>query len=280
MSLPGRPDLVDLGSGVLMPRIAMGTFRLPSDASGVALIHQGLSAGFRHIDAATFYGNEAMVGEALATGPVARADLFVTTKVWPSQQGGEATLAAFEASRSALRLEYLDLYMLHWPVDGLLEETWQALERLRAEGLARAIGVSNFTRRHFRALAAFADTPAAINQIEMNPFCYRTQQERVEGTLEYGAVVAGYRPFAKAAKLAHPVVAAIAAAHERTAAQILLRWQLDHGFAIVPGWAPTPPLMAENLAVFDFALTPEERNRLDALDEGLLTAVIPPEATP
>lgn len=280
MSRPGRPDLVDLGSGVLMPRIAMGTFRLPDNASGVALIHQGLEAGFRHIDAATFYGNEAMVGEALATGPIPRADLFVTTKVWPSQQGREATLAAFETSRRALRLDYVDLYMLHWPVDGLLEETWRVLEHLRAEGLARAVGVSNFTRRHFRALASFAGTPAAVNQIEMNPFCYRTQQERVEGTLEYGVVVAGYRPFAKAEKLAHPVVATIAAAHERTAAQILLRWQLDHGFAIVPGWAPTPSLMAENLGVFDFALTMEEIARLDALDEGLLTAVIPPEATP
>jgi diketogulonate reductase-like aldo/keto reductase len=263
-----------------MPRIALGTFRLPSDASGVALIHHGLAAGFRHIDAATFYGNEAMVGEALATGPIPRADLFVTTKVWPSQQGREGTLAAFEASRRALRLEYLDLYMLHWPVDDLLEETWQALERLRAEGLVRAIGVSNFTRRHFRALAAFADVPAAVNQIEMNPFCFRTQRERLEGTLDYGAVLAGYRPFAKAEKLAHPAVAAIATAHGRTAAQILLRWQLDHGFAIVPGWAPAPALMAENLAVFDFALTPEEIDRLDSLDEGLLTAVIPPEATP
>jgi diketogulonate reductase-like aldo/keto reductase len=271
---------MDLGSGVLMPRVAMGTFRLPSDATGVAVIHQALAAGFRHIDAATFYGNEAMVGDALATAPIPRADLFVTTKVWPSQQGCEATLAAFEASRRALRVDYLDLYMLHWPADPVLEETWRAVERLVAEGLVRKAGVSNFTRRHFRALASFADVPAAVNQIEMNPFCFQTQRERVEGTLEAGAVVAGYRPFAKAEKLAHPVVTAIAAAHGKTAAQVLIRWQIDHGFATVPGWAPSPDLMAENLAVFDFALAAEEMTRLDDLDEGLLTAAIPPEATP
>lgn len=275
-----QPAVFDLGGGAFMPRVALGTFRLPDDATGVAVIHQALDAGFRHVDAATFYGNEVMVGEALATGPVPRHELFVTTKVWPDRQGYEATLAACEASRRALRLEYLDLYMLHWPVDALLEETWRAMERLLDAGVTRAVGVSNFTRRHFRALATFADTPAAVNQIEMNPFCYRAQQERVEGTLEYGAVVAGYRPFAKAERLAHPVVTAIAEARQRTAAQVLLRWQIEHGFAIVPGWAPAPDLMAENLAVFDFALTPEETGRLDALDEGLLTALVPPEATP
>lgn len=280
MNAPAAAAVVGLVSGVQMPRIALGTFRLPSDTTGIALIHQALAAGFRHVDAAPFYGNEAMVGEALATGPVPRHDLFVTTKVWPDRQGYEATLDAFEGSRRALRLDYLDLYMLHWPVDALLEETWRAMERLLDAGFTRAVGVSNFTRRHFQALAAFADAPAAVNQIEMNPFCYQTQRERVEGTLAYGAVLAGYRPFAKAEKLSHPVVGAIAAAHGRTPAQVLLRWQIDHGFAVVPGWAPTPGMMAENLAVFDFSLSPTEVALLDDLDEGLLTAQVPPEATP
>jgi diketogulonate reductase-like aldo/keto reductase len=275
-----RPDAVFIGPGAEMPRIALGTFRLPADDSGITLIHQALAAGFRHIDAATFYGNEAMVGEALATAPIARDALFVTTKVWPSQQGYEATRRAAAASLRALRTGYLDMYMLHWPVDSLLAETWRAVEDLIAAGVVRHAGVSNFARRHFRALAAFARVPAAVNQIEMNPFCYDTQRERVEGTLGYGAVVAGYRPFAKAEKLSHPVVTEVAAAHGKTAAQVLLRWQLDHGFAVVPGWAPSADLMAENLAVFDFTLTPAERALLDGLDEGLLSAAIPPEATP
>ena len=272
--------LIDLSDGVQMPALALGTFRLPDGAAGITPIHQAIEVGFRHLDAATFYGNEAMVGEALATAPAARSDLFVTTKVWPTDQGYQATLEACRASLEALRLDYIDCYMLHWPVDDLLAETWRAMEQLVDEGLVRAAGVSNFAPRHFEMLEELGGPRATVNQIEMNPFCFDTQRERVAATRRYGAVVAGYRPFANGAHFEHPLLLEIGGRHGMSVAQVLLRWQLDHGFACIPGWAPAPDLMAENLAASDFKLTWAEIAAIDGLDEALLTAAVPPEATP
>lgn len=269
---------IEIAPGVAMPALGLGVFRLPDDDEGVRVVHEAIEVGFRHIDTATFYGNEAMTGKAVRTAPVDRSELFVVTKVWSTDQGYDGTLRAFEASLERMGLDSIDLYMLHWPVDAVMAETWRAMERLLAEGRTRAIGVSNFKPRHLDALASTARVLPAVNQIELNPFNFGTQRPIVEATRRHGVTVVGYRPFANGAKFDHPVAARIAAAHGKTPAQVYLRWQIDHGTGAVPGWAPRD-LMIQNLDVFDFSLTPVELAALDALDEGLLSATPPPDAS-
>ncbi len=268
---------VDIAPGVAMPIFGLGVFRLPDDDEGVAVIHEAIEVGFRHIDTATFYGNEAMTGKAVRTAPVPRDDLFFVTKVWPTNQGYEGTHRAFEASLASTGLETVDLFMLHWPVRSILRETWQAMEEILASGRARSIGVSNFMPDTLDELATFAGVMPAINQIELNPFNRLSQLPLVAGTERHGVTVVGYRPFANGAKFDHPVASAIATRHGKTVAQVYLRWHVDHGTAAVPGWAPRR-LMEENLDVFDFSLEDAELAALDALDEDLRSAAIPPEA--
>jgi 2,5-diketo-D-gluconate reductase A len=269
---------LEIAPGVSMPTLGLGVFRLPDDEEGVRVVHEAIDVGFRHIDTATFYGNEQMTGAAVRTAPLDRSDLFVVTKVWSTDQGYDGTLRAFEASLERMGLDSIDLYMLHWPVDRVMAETWRAMERLLAEGRVRAIGVSNFKPRHLDVLASTAEVPPAVNQIELNPFNYGTQRPIVEATRRHGVTVVGYRPFANGAKFDHPVAVQIGEAHGKSAAQVYLRWQIDHGTGAVPGWAPRD-LMVQNLDVFDFSLTAEQVAALDALDEGLLSATPPPDAS-
>ncbi len=275
--MPTIPAL-DVAPGVSMPVFGLGVFRLPDDDAGVAVVHDAIEVGFRHLDTATFYGNERMTGTAVRTAAVARDELFVVTKVWSSDQGYDGTQRAFDASLETMGLAYIDLYMLHWPVLEVMEDTWRAMEEILASGRARAIGVSNFLPQHLDRLASFANTLPAVNQIELNPFNYGTQRPIVEASRRHGIAVAGYRPFANGAKFDHPVASEIAERHAKSVAQVYLRWHVDHGTAAVPGWAPKQ-LMAENLDVFDFSLDDAELAGLDALDEGLLTATAPPGAS-
>lgn len=238
-------------------------------------MREALRLGYRHIDTARVYGNERDVGVAMRESGVPRAQVFVTTKLWNDDQGYDSALRAFDASLSWLELEYIDLYLLHWPVPRKRLESWRALEKLLSDGRVRAIGVSNFMVRHLEELLAHAKVVPAVDQIEVSPFL---QQRDVRACCaEHGIAVEAYSPLTKGKRLPHPVVADVARRVGRSSAQVLLRWGLQHGLVVLPKSTHAERL-AENAAVFDFELPPDEMARLDALEEGLVTGWDPRSA--
>jgi len=262
---------VTLDGGVELPSVGLGLFGI-EDAETQQLVETALELGYRHFDTASFYGNERGVGAGIANAQ--RSEVFVTTKLWFDDMGYALALAAFEASRGRLGVDYIDLFLIHWPKADLVAETWRAMETLWEQGKVREIGVSNFQPQDLTALLATAQRLPAVNQLELNPFCYRTQLPAVMATSEGGIHVTAYRPLAKAARLNHPKLVEIANRLDRTPAEVMLRWGLDHGFSLVVK-SSNATRLAQNLAVTDFLLPAEDRTALDALDEGLLTAKNP-----
>lgn len=261
------PVSLTLSHGPSLPSVGLGVFRA-SPADTRAAVLAALQAGYRHVDTAAVYGNEAAVGAAIRESGVPRDEVWVTTKLWNADQGEERALAAFEASRRRLGLDVVDLYLLHWPVAGLRLASWRALERLHADGRVRAIGVSNFLGRHLDELAASARVLPHVNQIEVHPF--HQQRETRAWCAQRGIVVEAYSPLTKGLRLGHPAVTAIAARLGRTPAQVVLRWGIEGGMVVLPK-SVRPARIAENAALFDFTLDPAARSALDALDEGLAT---------
>jgi diketogulonate reductase-like aldo/keto reductase len=256
-----------LSNGVHIPAVGLGVFQVPPGQARTA-VHSALQLGYRHIDTAAVYGNEAEVGAAVRESGLPRDDVFVTTKLWNNHHGEERALLAFEDSRRRLGLEQIDLFLLHWPVAGKRQASWRALERLLADGRVRAIGVSNFLPRHLDELAAGARVLPHVNQLEVHPF--HAQPETRAWCAAHGVVVAAYSPLTKGRRLAHPVVRAAAERLGRSPAQVLLRWGVEAGMVVLPK-SVRPERMAENLAIFDFALDAESKRALGAADEGLAT---------
>lgn len=257
-----------LGNGVEIPRVGLGVFRASRGEETRRAVLEALRLGYRHIDTARVYGNEADVGAALRESGLPRGDVFVTTKLWNDDQGYDGALRAFDASLERLGLDVLDLYLLHWPVPGRRLESWRALERLYADGRVRAIGVSNFMDRHLDELLARATVPPAVNQIEVSPFLQQREVRRACGGRSI--VVEAYSPLTKGARLGHPVVARVASRLARTPAQVLLRWGLQSGLVVLPK-SSRPERIAENARLFDFELDETAMRELDGLEEGLVT---------
>lgn len=255
-----------LRSGAHMPRVGLGVWQASGKTKSAVLA--ALKAGYRHIDTAAVYGNEAQVGAAIAESGLPREQVFVTTKLWNNDQGYDKALGAFEASLKRLKLEYVDLYLIHWPVAGLRLESWRALERLFADARARSIGVSNFLVPHLKELEGAAKVLPAVNQIELSPFLQR--RETVALCRELGVALAAYSPLTRGQRLGHPLVTELAQKLERAPAQILLRWGIQHDFVVLPK-SVTPARIEENGRLFDFSLAPDDMRRLDALEEGLVT---------
>ncbi|MEV0074505.1 aldo/keto reductase [Amycolatopsis sp. NPDC050768] len=254
-----------LNNGVEMPQLGFGVFQVPP-AETKAAVKTALDAGYRSIDTATAYGNEAAVGEALAESGITRDGLFITTKLWNSDQGYDQTLRAFDSSLSALGLEQLDLYLIHWPLPARDKyvDTWKALEKLYADGRVRAIGVSNFQPAHLRRVLDEGSVVPAVNQIELSP--YLVQQELRAFHAEHGIATEAWSPLAKGGDLlAESVVTDVAARHRRTPAQVVLRWHLQLGNVVIPK-SVTPSRVAENFDVFGFTLTDGDLAALSALD--------------
>jgi diketogulonate reductase-like aldo/keto reductase len=264
-----------LPGGVAIPVLGLGVFQARSGGETRAAVGHALHAGYRHVDTARIYGNEADVGAALREGGVPREQVFVTTKLWNADHAYDRTLAACEASLGRLGLSYVDLYLVHWPVQGLRLDTWRAMETLLDQGKCRAIGVSNYMIRHLDELLARARVKPAVNQVELSPFNYPA--DLVRYCQEQGIVLEAYSPLTQGMRLRHPAVVALARKHGRTAAQILIRWALEHGFVVLPK-SVRKERIEENAAVFDFSLTPEEVASLDALHEGLHTGWDPTDA--
>jgi len=260
---------VELSSGVHLPVLGLGVFRArPGDETQDA-VRWALELGYRHIDTAHIYGNERDVGAALRAAGVPRGEVFVTTKLGNRDHGHDAARRAFERSLAALGLDYVDLYLIHWPVPEGRAQSWRALEAIHAEGRARAIGVSNYMEPHLRELLAEADVPPMVDQFELHPFLAQTAL--VDLCRRHGIAVEAYSPLTRGRRLHDPVVRAVAAAHARTAAQVVLRWSLQKGFVPLPKSVHRARI-AENAALFDFELSASEMARLEALDEGLHVA--------
>lgn len=271
---PKLSPTVTLNNGVAMPRLGFGVFQVPDEATATA-VSEALRAGYRSVDTAMIYGNEPGVAAALHDSGIPREDLFVTTKVWNDDHGYEATLRAFDTSVGLLGLDYLDLYLIHWPAPSAdrYVESWRALEKLLADGRVRAIGVSNFQPAHLRRLTEETGTVPAVNQVELHPYLQQSELRELHESL--GIVTEAWSPLAKGGDLlADPVVAELAGRHGRTPAQVVIRWHLQLGNVTIPK-SVTPSRMRENLEVFDFALAEQDMAALSTLDRGLRTGPDP-----
>ncbi|MFC8011226.1 aldo/keto reductase [Streptomyces cinereoruber] len=272
MSLPHIPTVV-LNDGTEIPQLGFGVFQVPDDETTTAVTH-ALEAGYRSMDTAAVYGNEAGVGRALAASGIARDELYVTTKLWNADQGYDATLRAFDDSLAKLGLDHVDLYLIHWPAPArdLYVDTWRAIGTLVADGRVRTAGVSNFKAAHLERLLDSSDLVPAVNQIELHPGLQ--QRELRELHAVHGIATEAWSPLAQGAVLADPVVAGIAARRGKSPAQVVLRWHLQLGNVVIPK-SVTPARIRENLDVFDFDLGAEEMAAMAGLDRGLRTGPDP-----
>ncbi len=270
---------IELNNGVLMDQTGFGTYKIP-DSDAARLASEALEAGYRHLDTAALYGNEAGVGAAVrsftASGTSTRRDLFVTSKVWNTDQGYDSTLRAFDASLARLGLDYLDLYLIHWPCPqrGKFIETYRALEEIYASGRVRAIGVSNFQPAHLEQLLDATGITPAVNQIELHPWLAQHELRRLHDRL--GIRTVAWSPLGRGAVLADPVITGIADELGRTPAQVILRWHLDQGNVVIPK-ASSPERIAGNLDLFSFELTDAQRLAIDGLDRGQRSGSHPDE---
>jgi 2,5-diketo-D-gluconate reductase A len=268
-----------LHNGVRMPALGLGVFQSPPEETAAA-VETALGVGYRHVDTAAAYGNERQVGEGIKRSGLARDDVFIETKVWVSDYGYEETLHAFEKATRKLGVDRLDLLILHQPAPDRFDRTvaaYRALEKLLADGVVRAIGVSNFMRHHLTDLLARTDVVPAVNQIELHP--YFAQPDVQKADAEHGILTQAWSPIGgitfypgwgeeRRNVLTDPAIAAVAAEHGRTPAQVMLRWQLQHGRSAIPK-STNPARIAENFDVFGFTLTSEQMATLDALDTGV-----------
>lgn len=255
---------VSFNDGRSIPQLGLGVWRTPDDQAS-DVVSLALRTGYRHIDTASVYQNEEGVGQGMVGSGIAREDIFLTTKVWNDDQGFDETLRAMDASLKRLGTDYVDLYLIHWPsaYRGKYVETWKALIRLREEGKARSIGVSNFEGTYVDELIAETGVTPAINQIQLHP---RFQQQQMRAHMaRLGVVTESWSPLGQGQVLADPVIADIAARHGKSPAQVIIRWHLDLGLVVIPK-SVTPSRIAENFNVFDFTLSDADKAAIAGLD--------------
>ncbi|PAF29424.1 aldo/keto reductase [Paenibacillus sp. 7516] len=257
-------DTTTLYNGVKMPWLGFGVFKVKDGEEVVEAVKTAIQAGYRSIDTAKAYNNETGVAQGIRESGVAREDLFITTKVWNSDQGYESTLAAFEASMERLELEYLDLYLIHWPVKGKYKDTWRALEKLHREGRIRAIGVSNFQIHHLDDLMTDATIKPAVNQVELHPLLI--QSELRDYCSKHQIQIEAWSPLGQGNLLEHPLLQDIAAKYGKSPAQVILRWDLQNGIVTIPK-SVTPQRIRENADLYDFELTADEVEQINGLNE-------------
>ena len=283
------PDLT-LNNGVTMPALGLGVFQSPPEETATA-VETALNIGYRHIDTAAAYGNERQVGEGIRRSGLDRAEVFIETKVWVSDYGYDQTPHAFDKAIRKLGVDQLDLLILHQPAPDRFDRTvaaYEALETLLADGKVRAIGVSNFMRHHLDDLLGQTDLVPAVNQIELHP--YFSQPDVQKADAEHGILTQAWSPIGgitfypgwgedRRNVLEDPTISAIAAAHRKTPAQVVLRWQLQRGRSAIPK-STNPGRIAENFDVFDFDLTAKQMSGIDALDTGVRNGPDPDVARP
>ncbi|WP_304457952.1 aldo/keto reductase [Alicyclobacillus sendaiensis] len=255
-------DTVTLNNGVKMPWLGLGVYKAQAGDEVEQAIRFAFEAGYRHIDTAAFYANEESVGKAVRESGLPRSEVFVTTKVWNTDQGYDQTLRAFEASLKRLGFEYVDLYLVHWPVSGKYRETWRALERIYDEKLARAIGVSNFQIHHLEDILAHSNVVPAVNQVEYHPLL--TQEPLRQFCRDHGIQLEAWSPIMRG-NLDIPVLQELAEKYHKTPAQIVLRWDLQNEVVTIPKSVRRERIF-ENADLFDFSLSDEDMQRINALN--------------
>ena len=256
---------VTLHNGVEMPRLGLGVWRAASGREVQDALRWAFEAGYRHVDTARLYGNERDVGKVLRESGLPREQVFITTKLQNRDHGYVRAARALDESLRDLGLDHVDLYLVHWPVEGLRLESWRALEEALASGKARAVGVSNYLPRHLDELLAASDVAPAVDQVEFSPYLH--QRALLGYCRARGIRLEAYSPLTRGRRLGDPPLVEVAAAHGKTPAQVLIRWALQHDLVVIPK-SVTRERIYENADVFDFALTPEDMARLDALDAG------------
>lgn len=255
---------ITLNNGVAIPQLGFGVFQVPDEETAAA-VSSAIAAGYRSIDTAAVYFNEAGVRQGIAESGIAREDLFITTKVWNSAQGYDSTLAAFDESAERLGLDQVDLYLIHWPTpefDTYLD-TWRALETLVKDGRIRAAGVSNFQPAHLQRIFDNSDLVPAVNQIELHPGLQQAELQKIHA--EHGIATEAWSPLGRGAVLDDPVITEIAQRLGKSAAQVVLRWHIQLGNIVIPK-SVTPTRIAENIQVFDFALTNDDMAAIAGMD--------------
>lgn len=255
---------IRFNDGRSIPQVGLGVWQTPDDDAD-RIVKAAIDAGYRHIDTAAAYKNEAGVGKGIRDSDVSREEIFVTTKLWNGDQGFDPALRAFDRSLERLGLDHVDLYLIHWPMPrkDLYVQTWRALVRLREEGRAKSIGVSNFEPEHLERLIGETDVVPAINQIELHP---DFQQRRLrEANEKHGIVTESWSPLGRGKILGDETIAAIAEKHGRTAAQVIIRWHVQNGLVVIPKTV-TPKRIVENFDSLGFQLDDDDMNALAALD--------------
>jgi methylglyoxal/glyoxal reductase len=268
-------QVAKLNNGVMIPRLGLGVYQSPPGQVTQRAVEYALQIGYRHIDTARIYNNETDVGTALRKSGIKREDVFITTKLWNSDHGYETALKACDDSLKRLGLKYLDLYLIHWPVSELRDESWKALTKLLRDGKARSIGVSNYTIRHLTELLDQSDSVPMVNQVEFSPFLY--QKQLLEYCGKNKIQVEAYSPLTQGEKLNHPRIVQIAKKHRKTPAQVLIRWSLQHNLVTIPK-SVREERIKENSQVFDYSLAAEDMKILDSLDENFRNSWDPTNA--
>lgn len=256
-------DCATLHNGVKMPYLGLGVYQVDEGEEVKNAVKTALSYGYRSIDTAAFYGNEQGVGKAVSESGIPREEIFVTTKVWNDAQGYDSTLAAFEQSRKNLGFDYIDLYLIHWPVKGKYKETWKAMEKLYNDGAVRAIGVSNFQIHHLEDVIADCTIKPMVNQIELHPVL--TQKELLAYCKKQNIQVEAWRPLMRGENFDHPTLTRLAEKYNKTVAQIILRWNIQLQIVTIPK-SVTAHRIKENADLFDFELTAEDMAEIDAMN--------------
>ncbi len=251
-----------LNNGVEMPQIGLGLYAPKQKSEIRQAVKDALELGYRHLDSAAIYANEDEVGFGIKDSGVNRKEIFITSKVWMDDMGYDNTLRAFERTLKDLQLEYLDLYLIHWPKNNHRKETWKAMEYLYEQKLVRAIGVSNFYQRHLNEIFSVANIIPAINQFEFTPFCYLP--EEFEFNLKHGIQVEAYSPVVRGEKKDHPLLNQLAKKYQKTTYQILIRWVIQMGTITIPK-SVNKSRMLENTQVFDFEFNQNEMEDLSKL---------------
>jgi len=263
MRLNNLQGTFKLHNGVAMPYFGLGVYQSEDGKEVINAVQWALEAGYRHIDTASIYKNEAGVGRAIRQSPVAREEIFVVSKVWNSDQGYDSTLRAFDASLEKLGMEYLDLYLVHWPVAGKYKETWKALEQLYQERRVRAIGVSNFLQHHLEDLMERAQVVPMVNQMEFHPFL--VQQDLLDFCGKHNIQYEAWSPLMQGAIFDQSMFEEVTEKYQKNVAQIVLRWDLQKGVVTIPKSSKKEHILS-NADIFDFKLSPEDVAFLEGLD--------------
>jgi diketogulonate reductase-like aldo/keto reductase len=266
---------VKLNNGVEIPMLGLGVWQMAQGAETQHAVKYALQTGYRLIDTAKLYANERDVGIAVRESGIPREDVFVTTKLWNTDHGFESAIRAFNRSIRDLGLDYIDLYLIHWPVAPLRKDSWRALVKLLDDGKCRAIGVSNYTIGHLKELLRDTSTVPAVNQVEFSPFLY--QGDLLEFCGEHHIQLEAYSPLTKGMRLGDPKLRPFAAKYHKTAAQILIRWALQHDIVAIPK-SSKPERILENSQVFDFEISSADMRMLDSLGENYRTTWDPTDA--